>query len=263
MYSNNIQNIVIGAERSGKTRFTRLLCESVLQKTGKAIIVYNIGDLNDYEGYEELKILSTEQTRRLLPESIADDYKDNKPILFFSFRGKVYKARDFAKIVAGKRVYIYKINSPTRQRMFYNFLFEYGAFIQVIFEDSRVLFQRGVPAEAQQVFGRKFHCGSKAKLSVKGLDCHFMFHGFNEINSELYNYTTNLTVFRFNVKPENGEIRSAELKRIACDLYEDLKRDNDEKGKYLHTHFEIFLKGYSEVKIIKFDKDYKQIAWKQ
>lgn len=242
-YKYNIQNIIIGAERTGKTHFAKRFTDLVRDRTGKGVLFYNVGNPDDAEGYKEIELLDFDKTESLITDrDKRKAYKRNPKLLFFKYDGSIYRISKIGGFVnkIGK-VCMYPVFDLELQRKFAEKLFEYGGGIQLIMDDARPIFRNGVNKEFSQLFGRKFHAGFKGN-SLKGIDIHIMFHSFDEINDALFNYVTNFTVFRSNTEPQENDFKKSR------ELYFNLiEAFNYTKAADKYHHVQIFTRGFDKI----------------
>ena len=248
MYRYNIQNIIIGAERTGKTHFAKRFTDLVREKTSKGVLFYNVGNPDDAEGYTEIELLDFEKTEKLIKDKDRRKaYRRNPQLLFFRSGEKLYKINKVGEFICAEGlVCMYPVFDLDLQRKFIEKLFMYGGGVQLILDDARPIFRHGVGKEFAQLFGRKFHAGFKNQNGRKGIDIHIMFHSFDEINDALFNYVTNFTIFKSNTEPQENDFKKS--RELYCNLIEAFNYTR-QADKY--NYVQLFTRGFDKIISIK------------
>lgn len=193
MMMNNFLIPVIGAERTGKTYFSRETAIKIGDKTGKGVFAYNVGDPNDFSSFTFIDFPDVKKINKKA---------DNMTVFRCVKTGCIYSIKDIGNfILKNKRVASFRVFDLKDEMMLFEYLFKYAGFNIYILDDFRPVLKHGIKKELQQLFFRKYHTGFKLKDTPNGSDMFIVFHGYNQVNPDLYNACTHLVCFETNTPP--------------------------------------------------------------
>lgn len=226
-YNFRFFNIISGLEQSGKSFYSIKLAKLYNQKGG-IVFAYNPGRLEDYKGYSEVEIIGTKQTAAIiLDKHKRRAYQRNPQIELFKFEEKIYRIRDFVRVLKGKCVYSFRIPNRTDENLFFAALNWYAYNTLVLLDDCRPVFRYGLSDGHIQFFNSKNHAGKKSSTppvnGLRGLDVIGIFHNLDKVNRELYDYATHITLFAQNQLPDQSTVDNAEYYREIEKAYHELK----------------------------------------
>lgn len=204
--------LVAGRMRSGKTYLVTKIA-GAYSRMGKSVIAYNVGMEIDFPGFEWVEFFTIDRTARFFETKHEKRaFLNNPTIELFSFMGKVYHIKDFNAVVKNTPVKCYRIPDLKSEELFFESVFLYIKNAFLILDDTRSIFRYGIKAQAINLFSRINHTGrdSSAKTLSNGIDIALIFHNLESINTEFYDYATNLIMFHCARKPDLKSITNNE-----------------------------------------------------
>ena len=164
-----ILDLCLGRERSGKTFY----CEKIgnlSNKNGKTIVAYNVGRDDDFSDYEPCNFLGFQDTlsfiRNTKGKEKANQYKINKSMLFFEYKSKVYRIKDFNAVLGGKKLKIERLFNRRDEANFFKSIYRYTSNIHLIGDDFRAVTRYGMPESLTELCSRKAHTGKSSSIDT-------------------------------------------------------------------------------------------------
>ncbi len=237
-----INALLVGAPRQGKTYFgEKKLIEYA--KAGGCSVVYNVGRPTDFQRFISVEIMTVQEYREMWQtkhRKIMQSFEVPKQVEFFKFNGKIYHLSQFCKLFAGKCVKIERVlNSGTfrNEDYFIAAIYKYFYNTFVMFDDCRTIFRKGLSSEMVGLISRINHAGKTIATDTKliGIDLMLVYHGFDTVNVETYQFINLLVQFRTMFLPKM-RIDNYEMEEIIESNYHALKTTE----KYSHFEFDLF-----------------------
>lgn len=204
---NSFCNVLIGAERSGKSFYAKAVSKIYAQKRG-SVLIYNFGKMEDFpnsEYYYIEPLTFKEHVQLIHSEPDAKrSYNLNKTIEYFRYGEQIIHFKDFSKYFWKRKVKMYKISNKTEETEFFKSVYKYLSRTLLVLDDCKTVFRYGLNDGHDQLFSRKNHCGvhnSVEKLRGLGNDIICIFHNVDHVNTSLWDFTTAATIFKFPMKP--------------------------------------------------------------
>lgn len=241
-----VQNILAGREASGKTFYAERL-GNVYAAKGGGVLVYNRGMPKDFADYEEIVFPTFSDVERTLPKKAARQYRRWPFIPWFEYQGHKIPMHRFFEFSRGRKLYSIRIPDRRSESAFFRAMHFYAADMLFIFDDTRPIFRYGLDENHVQFFNAKRHSGKKLEVPNRGVDVMMMFHGLDKVSPELYDYTSNITLFAVNRMPEQNHIDNADL----YELVRQAKADLDKAPKYHFAQIDLRGKNPYTYKIFK------------
>jgi len=245
--TNRTLGAIAGAERSGKTYQTEQRANHYAKHRGP-VIVYNAGRETDFSDYEYIEILEPDDVCDLFPmEKYARRRFLRKGLItHFKYRGRVFHFRQFNLIFADRgngagRVKMFRLTEPKHEERFFEAVLLYISGALLVIDDARPITSRGVKPRLTALLLKKNHAGRKSiwkrnEHHLLGVDILMIYHNLAKISSEIYDYITEIIIFKSNQRPKDN-IDNDDLIPIIKDAWEYLQ----DAPKY--TSIKVHVKG--------------------
>ena len=232
-----INALIVGAPRKGKSYY----CERQLisyANSGGCACVYNVGRPADFADFLEVEILTPRDVVKIWQQKVKGKipaYKHPSEITFFRYDGGVYHLKDFSRMFAGKCVKIERIFETRAEGLFFEAIYKYFWNTFLVLDDVRAITRIGLSSELCQLLSRANHAGKLAENpACYGVDIACVFHGFDSVNVEVYQFLNTVIQFQTAYPPE---LRSNKvLERVLVSNYRRL----NQSPPYTRIEYEIF-----------------------
>ena len=196
--------LVIGRQRSGKSHLLDLLGRAYA-KAGRWACAYNLGMATDFAHAEPVGFLPIEATAEFVRERRGDAAakvieRKRQNLLWRDgprLGGSVYAMRDWNARVAGRFVKAARLTGRDERGLLQSVFDYWGSAGLLIWDDARVSFRQGLSPEATQLFTRINHAGELSAWPESrgyGIDVALVFHAVSQVNPELLDAATHLTL---------------------------------------------------------------------
>jgi len=213
------QLLIAGVEQSGKTYYTEQL-GNAYAAAGGGVLVYNRGREKDFAEYEFFEPLTIREHEQMIKQKEARrQYKRFPFLAYFRYRNRIFKFADFYKISRGRKFVAYRIGDRRTENLFFKAIFDYMADTLIILDDARPIFRQGLRAEHITLFARKNHAGRLSGQDRRGVDIAMIFHNLDKINTESYDYATQLIMFKTTRLADASHVDNKELARLIEQAY--------------------------------------------
>ena len=237
-----INALLVGAPRQGKTYFgEKKLIEYA--KSGGCSVVYNVGRPTDFKRFISVEIMTVQEYKRLWEKKegrMMKTFDVPNEVSFFKYNGSIYHLQDFSRLFAGKCVKIERVLNSGNYRnedYFIAAIYRYFYNTFVMFDDCRTIFRKGLSSEMVGLISRINHAGKTIATDTKliGIDLMLVYHGFDTVNVETYQFINLLVQFRTMFLPKM-RIDNYEMEEVIERNYHSLKTTE----KYSHFEFDLF-----------------------
>lgn len=239
-------NVVVGAERSGKSFWTDRVCD-LFMRSGKFVFVYNTGMPFDYKDFSEIRLLDSKETYRYIlsnkGKQDALDYKvSGGGIIYGEIDGKLIKLEKIPLAFSGKGVKSDKLFGSDGD-LFFKSAFHYFYNGMLVIDDAKSVIS-GMSRNLSYFLSRKNHCGksvpgiSREKI---GMDITVIFHNMDRVSRELFDYATHLTLFPTIQEPRLDTLDNPELEQVISQTWKRLEADR-KSAAYNYDYYQIQLK---------------------
>jgi hypothetical protein len=235
----NRQFIVIGAERSGKTFFANAMSQNFLRGK-KPVFVYASMTLSDWDGFRLAEPLKESEYENLIGKDRLKGLNDRRE--FFRVAGKVLHISEM--VSSGGGYLVPRISSRKAERMFYTCVWRWLSPGLFWIDDARPVTRLGISAELSELLSRKNHSGQWGKTGRVGMDVGMIFHSLSRVNEEIFDYATDLILYR-----TSGVLGQTGLEEDVDKSIEKARDLLDSEKKY--TAFQIPLRGPTAGSLIK------------
>lgn len=235
--------LVIGAPRQGKSYWLEKQAIAYAKKGGTSV-VYNVGKPSDFSGFISVSIVTVSEYMEAKEASTGKRaLKFNAPKRIGFFRigesEKVYKIEDFCKLFRGKCVKIERIfdDSYRSEDFFFDAVYMYFYNTFFIMDDCRTIFRNGFQKEICGLLSRINHAGKQSTNNSEklGVDVALVYHGFNTVNPEAYQFINRICQFKTAFSPT--------LPANASELSQELETNYnklDSLPKYSYCIYDIY-----------------------
>lgn len=225
--------IVIGEMQGGKSFYINKILEKY-NKKGWSGLVYNLGRPNDFGAAQNIFL----KTYR---EEVKEDKEYKKEPEFNSFfvGDKEHAFRDFNKIFFKKNAKTPRVDQRT-ERLFLEEVYKKLAYTCFVIDDARPIFRNGIKAEFLQLFSRINHAGRDhifKEWKGGGVDVYLVFHSLNLVNTELFDYASEVISFKYSSEPNFGIVENKQVEEQLKKSFIALKKAE----KYSYTITDIKL----------------------
>lgn len=214
---------IIGAPRSGKTHFSMRLAQAYPGN----VLAYNVGRPGDFEGYELLEAVSVREyaNHALKNKAQKAEFFQAPKVENVRHNGKVYGLEDLPALLAsvGGKGKMYRVPNTRDEALFFESFYRKVAGCLFVFDDCRPMFRYGVRSEFQTLFSRMNHHGAQGVSGGVGNDGALIFHQIGAVNVELWDYITNVVIFKTNQPPNPRHIDNDALFELIMEAYEMVK----------------------------------------
>lgn len=235
--------LFVGAPQNGKS----FLAEKLLiqyARAGGCSVVYNNGRAKDFKDFIQVEILDLKEYKKIWEvknRKIMRAIDLPRQVEWFRLkdRKELYHMKDFCKMFKGKCVKIERIHEKVHRSedFFIEAVYHYFYNSFVVFDDCRSIFRKGLTTEACRLFSSINHAGKKATQSeqVQGIDLGLIYHGFETVNDETYQWVNRLVQF-YTVYEPQLPISSVQMKGAILENYATLNNAR----KYSHFEYDIY-----------------------
>lgn len=219
------QFVIVGMEWCGKSFWTQHYANKYAKQVG-GVLVYNVGMDKDYEDYEFIELLDFDEHERFIRSNVGDvaakKYAKKPSIMFFRYKESVYHLKYLSSMFFRKKLKCHSL-FDREESEFFKSAYAYLSRMLLIMDDTRVSFSDGLKKGHRMLMSRKRHAGGNAihkdKLK-RGVDIVTMFHGIDLVNKEVWNYSTDLLLFRTTDQPSFTKIKDGNLKAVIKEYYD-------------------------------------------
>lgn len=230
-----IGEVTAGMERSGKTYYTEKLGNAFNRK-GRTIIAYNVGREEDFKDYENVDFLGSKQTAILIKSRYGKEkykqYMMYKSILFFSYKNRLYRTKDFNTVLGGKKIKVERFFNRQDEKAFFQCVYKFISNAHLIGDDFRAVTRYGLPESVLELFSRKAHTGKKsstAKFKGKGVHLSLLYHSLDFVSEEIFTYSTHINIFPLEVPPNVRFLKNNNF--LYSSIHKMYKQISDEKAR--------------------------------
>jgi hypothetical protein len=234
--------IIAGAERSGKTFFSNKMSD-LYQKNGRQTIIYNRGLETDYPDCQIVNVIGFQETKKIIFNShgkkAAKKYAQFPRLIFMEIEGERVLIKDINKY--GRKLSINRMfNTREEDHLFHELYKNYGGGLLII-DDGKAIVRRGIPTRLGELVYRKNHTG---KGKNRGTDIIMMFHGIDSINTEIWDYATDLIIFPTNSKPNFPRVNNPDLEHSLAKVWQKLDREKRQPDYFFDSYHVGLRNGY-------------------
>ena len=209
--------IVYGRQRSGKSALLAELARAYAAR-GRWAFAYNLRLSDDFAGADLIELGTVEEATEA---ALATGGKAGKrraqairrTLTVDHWRdvdGLTYRWADWNARVWGRFVKAHPL-ARRDERAFVRAFWRYAGGGLLIWDDARRSFSEGMGPELEEFVTRINHSGTHSAWAAsrgRGVDVCLVFHGADQVNRNLYDACTHLTVFRTLSAPEGKNVRN-------------------------------------------------------
>jgi len=251
---NRTLDLVVGAERSGKTYSVERRADHYAKYRGP-VLVYNAGRATDFKDYDYIEILYPEDVAWAKFPGRKESFNRTKHIrragvTHFKWRGKTYHLKHFNQMFTrigqpSLKVKMYRISDAPIEEQFFAACLNYLSGTLIIMDDARPITKSGVKGPLGSLLNKKNHGGQHAawyrpEVNLLGIDLIMIYHGLGRVSPELFDYANHITMFKTNQAPgkniDNPDV-IPEIKRA----YDYLRQVGKSVPNY--TSVRVYIKG--------------------
>ncbi len=221
--------LVVGRQRGGKSYWTNELLKRYTAAGGCGL-VYNLGRQSDFSAAQVANFRSFKEEGRAIKvkggKEALKEYKEDRRILNYIRKGKVYSFKNFIVDNAGKALKFTRKSQQETHSVLEEF-FLYAPYTLFVFDDCKYYFRGGPPSESMELLTRINHVGGAAPVKSwqdGGADVVLIFHAIDHVNPQLWDLATHLVYFSENRKPDVSKIRNPELESIILKAWDILDK---------------------------------------
>lgn len=200
MSRDRFLNLIVGAERGGKSYFAEGIMNKYCERGGMSLI-YNQGKPSDFSSFEFIEIPDKmDVAAKIRSKQARTAFLFNPHLPYFLDEDGVKRIKPVDIIKPGAKYRVYRNGCTRMEAAFFKFAFLYLHDCIFTIDDARSITRKGLTEQLVTLFSRKNHAGRKTRPT--GVDIQVIYHDLDTVPDEILTYCTHFTLFRVNIMPE-------------------------------------------------------------
>lgn len=217
-------------QRSGKSYLLNKL-GAAYAKAGRWALAYNLGMSTDFASAKKIDLLpisdTVEHLRNVAGDAVAKEAQRKRAnLLWKDTGGAVFAMKDWNARIAGRFVKSPRLVGAD-ERGLVESVYQYMGGGLFLWDDARVSFRQGLSPEATQLFTRINHAGEKSawlKSRGQGIDVTLVFHSVAQVNPDLLDAATHLTLFKNTREPDVRKLDNPQAENAMMTAHKRLSK---------------------------------------